>query len=278
MARSSRKVRSASGEAQDRTPSRSSRIVRWVLLLIVLAVLAYFPGRWAVNSINEKQDETNTVEAEILSLEAERARFVNLEGLRAEFDDRFADARAAVPESQDLPGILEELVDLERSTGAKLLSILPSPPEAVTSPGADPLLQNEMRMEMVVSGRESAVVDFVSGLRDLTRTIVVDSVALTWPRNLIDAGGFTGVDGASDEAVGEDESEAASDLGGGLALPEISVDAAELDPDIEVVAALEARAFVWAPGALPQRLMAEVLAGDNPVNAPGESEDVEGEG
>lgn len=248
-----------------------------MLLLAVLAAIAWFPGRWVLDSINEDQDETRVVEAEIMDLEREAQRYVNLEQLRSDFEQRFESARAAVPESQDLPGILDEIVALEISTGAKLLSILPTPPEAVTSPGADPLLQNEMRMEMVVSGREAAVVDFVRGLRGLTRTIVVDSVALTWPRNIIDAGGFTGIDAQGDEETGATEVAADDETTtvGGLSLPEVALEAAELDPELEVVAALEARAFVWAPGAIPQRLMAEVLAGDNPVNTPDQSEEGE---
>lgn len=260
MARSSKQSSSSLGGADERTSSRVGRIVKWVLGLLVIALLALYPGRWVLDSTNEKQGETAVVEAEIDELELEAQRYVDLERLRGDFEDQFAIAQAAVPQSPDLPGILDQVVDLERRTGTKLLRFLPEPPEAVTSPGADPSLQNEMSLTIAVSGKEADVVSFVRGLRELSRTIVVDGVKLTWPQNLLDLGDLQEIVEDGGEAASADLGGETDDAGDPLS---VSLEAAELDPELELVAFIEARAFVWVPGALPDSLMAQIIAAGN---------------
>ena len=240
-------ARSMGSGTSDRSSSRLWRLLRTLMVLAVLAVIGLFAYRWARGAIDSMEAETTDVQTEVAGLEVEVERFLRLEEIRAEFEAQFLAAQAALPQSPDLPGILDQIVALAGGTGVRLVSLVPAPPVPVSSPGADPSLQREVSLAIRLAGAEEAVVGFVDGLRRLERVVVVDSVSMAWPGNELRAAS------AEAQASGEDQPPET---------PEAPEDAA-LDPEFEVIADLQARAFVWAPDAVANRASAESLAGSS---------------
>lgn len=297
-------ARSGRTESSDGSAGRLTRLLRTLVVLAVLAVAAYFGVQWAQGNIDDMETETTEVQVESAGLQAEVERYLGLEEIRAELEAQFVAAQASLPRTADLPGILDALVALSQSSGARLLSVVPSPPVPVTSPGADPAMQREVPIDIKVAGTEESMVRFVDGLRRLDRVIVVDSVNLRWPGNELRAEyaselppqpqaeasqseeGDDGSAAAEDPAV-EDELAAIVDhlasgedepVATGLAQLLAPYDLAVLlDTDLEVVAELQARAFVWALGASVDRDAAEAIAGVGPAVTPAE-EAVDGGG
>ena len=277
-------ARSGRSEASGGSTGRFARLLRTLAVLAVLGVAVFFGARWVLNYIGEMETETIEVETEVAGLEVEVERYLGLEELRAELEAEFLAAQASLPPSSDLPGILDAIVALAQSSGARLLSVVPSPPGPVTSPGADPQMQREVPIAVKVAGTEDSTVAFVDGLRRLERVIVVDEVKVSWPGNELRARyaaellPLTQASGEDQPDLGEDQSAAVTDelaeiveqLATGEAEP-IATDLAQLlapldlalllDPDLEVIAELEARAFVWASGSAADRAAAESIAG-----------------
>ena len=248
-------------------------------MLAVLAVAGLFGARWALDRIDSTQVETTEVQTEIADLEVELERYLSLEELRLQLEAQLLAAQATLPPSPDLPGILDQIVVLAQSTGARLLSVLPSPPVPVSSPGADPSLQREVPLDIKLAGTEEAVVGFVGGLRRLERVIVVDSVSTTWPGNELRARYLTDLEAREARAAGADAVEAGEDQSPSPdAAPSISNPDVELISDFEVIADLKARAFVWSPGAAADRAVAEAVAGAVGGETATEEEVVDGGG
>ena len=143
--------------ASGRSGGRVTRLLRTLLVLAVLAVAGMFGVRWALDRIDSTEAETTEVRTEIADLEVELARYLSLEELRLQLEAQLLAAQATLPPSPDLPGILDQIVVLAQSTGARLLSVLPSPPVPVSSPGADPSLQQEVPLDIKLAGTEEAV-------------------------------------------------------------------------------------------------------------------------
>lgn len=242
--------------ASGRSGGRVTKLLRTLLVLAVLAVAGLFGVRWALDRTGSTEAETTEVQTEIADLEVELERYLSLEELRLQLEAQLLAAQATLPPSPDLPGILDQIVGLAQSTGARLLSVLPSPPVPVSSPGADPSLLREVPLDIRLAGTQDAVVGFVGGLRRLERVIVVDSVSTTWPGNELRAGHLADLEARESGAAEADAVEASQDQSPSPdAAPPVS------DPEFEVIADLEARAFVWSPGAASDRAAAEAVAG-----------------
>ena len=264
---------STGSRATDRIPARVWRLLKLLAVLALLVVVGVFVVRWGRDAIDSTEAETAQVQTEAAGLEVEVERFLRLEEIRTEFEAQFMAAQDALPQSPDLPGLVDQIVALAGDTDVQLLSLLPQPPAPVSSPGADPSLQREVSLAVKLAGTEDAVVGFVDGLRRLERVVVVDNVSMTWPGNELRAQHAAGADAA---AGAEGEGEAVSpDADPAVEAPAPA--AAVLDPEFEVIADLEARAFVWAPGATADRAAAESVAGSGDGEAPAE-ESVDGGG
>ena len=263
--------------ATDRIPARLWQLLKLLVVLAVLVVVGVFVVRWARDAIDSTEAETAQVQTEVAGLEVEVERFLRLEEIRAEFEAQFMAAQDALPQSPDLPGLVDQIVALAGDTGVQLLSLLPRPPVPVSSPGADPSLQREVSLSVKLAGTEDAVVGFVDGLRGLERVVVVDGVWMTWPGNelrALHAAGSEVAPGAVVQAEAEGQP-VSPDADPAVEAPALAADV--LDPEFEVIADLEARAFVWAPGAAADRAAAESVAGSGDGEAPAE-ESVDGGG
>ena len=214
------RVQSAGAAAKERARARrtvvTGRRVRLVLMLVVLAVLVLVPGRCARNTIVDKQDDTDEVLSDVAFLQGQVEQSLSLEAERTKFERDFAAVQAAMPNLPELPELFEQMVELEQRTGVHLGELSPGQPAPVDAVGsAESAGVLQLALGLQVSGEAQSVLDFIDGLRDLPRLIVVDNVGLTWEST-----------GSSPLATSESGSEA---------------DAARLD------ASITARMFMWAP-------------------------------
>ena len=159
----------------------TGRRVRLVLMLVVLAVLVLVPGRCARNTITDSQNDTDGVLDDVAFLQSQVQQSLSLEAERTKFERDYAAVEAAMPNLPQLPELFEQMVELEQRTGVHLGQLSPGQPEpvdAVGDAGSAGVLQ--LALGLQVSGEAQSVLDFIDGLRDLPRLIVVDNVGLTW--------------------------------------------------------------------------------------------------
>lgn len=108
------------------------------------------------------------LEANVARLEAGRADIPTLQV-------NLGRLRAAVPDNPDLGQFILDANDAATASGVNFVSISPTPPAA----NVDPLLPAAVGLGINVNGGYFQVRDYLNRINDLTRLVVIDTVALT---------------------------------------------------------------------------------------------------
>ena len=144
---------------------------------LVVVILAWFVLLWGpqggraadADARREAAAGTNMqLEANVARLQAGQAA---LPGLQADLET----LRTAVPDVPNLAQFILDANDAATASGVDFLSIAPTPPAA----SADALLPPAVGLNISVNGGYFQVRDYLNRLNDLTRLVVVDTVALT---------------------------------------------------------------------------------------------------
>jgi type IV pilus assembly protein PilO len=156
-----------------------------ILLILVAGLVGYMGYTGTVVSslgiqgvqadkaeVAAKQDTLATLEAQIDSAKKELAKGT-AEDLRRKLDEHRASLallRRLVPESNEVPNLLDEMSTRAKLRGVNLAQVLPSPVEG------GPVPFNTYRYSITVLGRYDQIGEFLSDIASLQRIIVPQSV------------------------------------------------------------------------------------------------------
>ncbi len=91
----------------------------------------------------------------------------------------------AVPTTENLRGLLDQLHALATSTGTELTTVTPSPPQSATgtqsssAPATSTTGLQEIPVTMAASGTYGQLTSFMSGLTNLQRSMVIQGVSIS---------------------------------------------------------------------------------------------------
>ena len=143
-----------------------------LVLFLAWFVLLWGPQGGRASDADDRLEAasgTNTqLEANVARLQAGQA---GIPGLQASLET----LRTAVPDSPNLAQFILDANDAATASGVDFLSISPTPPAA----NVDPLLPPAIGLSISVSGGYFQVRDYLNRLNDLSRLVVVDTLALT---------------------------------------------------------------------------------------------------
>jgi type IV pilus assembly protein PilO len=156
-----------------------------ILLILVAGLVGYMGYTGTVVSslgiqgvqadkveVAAKQDTLATLEAQIDSAKKELARGT-AEDLRRKLDEHRASLallRRLVPESNEVPNLLDDMSTRAKLRGVNLAQVVPSPVEG------GPVPFNTYRYSITVLGRYDQIGEFLSDVASLQRIIVPQSV------------------------------------------------------------------------------------------------------
>ena len=156
-----------------------------ILLILVAAMVGYMGYTGTVVSslgiqgvqadkveVAAKQDTLGTLEAQIDSAKKELAKGT-AEDLRRKLDEHRASLallRRLVPESNEVPNLLDDMSTRAKLRGVNLAQVVPSPVEG------GPVPFNTYRYSITVLGRYDQIGEFLSDVASLQRIIVPQSV------------------------------------------------------------------------------------------------------
>lgn len=150
------------------------------LLMIALAASGALLGLWFLllwGPQGGKLDDANERKANAESANDElELRVARLKASQERAPELLADVeelRRAVPDDPELAQFILDANQVASDAGVDFLSISPAPPAAVVAGPA------EIRLQITVTGGYFAVLDYLSGLADLPRLVVVDDLSLT---------------------------------------------------------------------------------------------------
>ncbi len=156
-----------------------------ILLVLVAALVGYMGYTGTVVSslgiqgvqadkveVAAKRDTLGTLEAQIDSAKKELAKGT-AEDLRRKLDEHRASLallRRLVPESNEVPNLLDDMSTRAKLRGVNLAQVVPSPVEG------GPVPFNTYRYSITVLGRYDQIGEFLSDVASLQRIIVPQSV------------------------------------------------------------------------------------------------------
>jgi type IV pilus assembly protein PilO len=156
-----------------------------ILLVLVAAMVGYMGYTGTVVSslgiqgvqadkveVAAKRDTLGTLEAQIDSAKKELAKGT-AEDLRRKLDEHRASLallRRLVPESNEVPNLLDDMSTRAKLRGVNLAQVVPSPVEG------GPVPFNTYRYSITVLGRYDQIGEFLSDVASLQRIIVPQSV------------------------------------------------------------------------------------------------------
>jgi type IV pilus assembly protein PilO len=156
-----------------------------ILLILVAAMVGYMGYTGTVVSslgiqgvqadkveVAAKRDTLGTLEAQIDSAKKELAKGT-AEDLRRKLDEHRASLallRRLVPESNEVPNLLDDMSTRAKLRGVNLAQVVPSPVEG------GPVPFNTYRYSITVLGRYDQIGEFLSDVASLQRIIVPQSV------------------------------------------------------------------------------------------------------
>jgi type IV pilus assembly protein PilO len=159
-----------------------------ILLILVAAMVGYMGYTGTVVSslgiqgvqadkveVAAKQDTLGTLEAQIDSAKKELAKGT-AEDLRRKLDEHRASLallRRLVPESNEVPNLLDDMSTRAKLRGVNLAQVVPSPVEG------GPVPFNTYRYSITVLGRYDQIGEFLSDVASLQRIIVPQTVQVS---------------------------------------------------------------------------------------------------
>jgi len=125
----------------------------------------------AASQVRQLDSQVASLQALEVHIPADKARLASLD--------------AAVPTSENLRGLLDQLHALATSTGTELTTVTPSPPQSATgnqssaTPAPSTKGLQEIPVTMAASGTYGQLTSFMSGLASLQRSMVIQSVSIS---------------------------------------------------------------------------------------------------
>lgn len=146
-----------------------SRKILWAIAALVVAVvtISSFGG---LPSATDLVSGAESARSEAATLNSQGAQADAALARQAEFADELARARAAVPPTPELSGLISDLEAQAVRSG--LLWLSGSPSRTVSDSG------ETWQISMTVAGAPSAVAQFTGDLRAAPRLFIVDSLSL----------------------------------------------------------------------------------------------------
>ncbi|HUY86853.1 MAG TPA: type 4a pilus biogenesis protein PilO [Acidimicrobiales bacterium] len=161
------------------------------VLIGTIAAILFVTVIWYMALYHPRLENIASAEATANSLQADHAR---LEVLRASlesgnqistFEAQSGLLSTAIPNSPDLPGIINDINDAMETSGIGLTSLTPSiPTAAALSSGSTGGNVQVIHLTLAISGRYFQIVSFLDQVQQLPRIFVVTSIAITGSGNL----------------------------------------------------------------------------------------------
>ncbi len=155
------------------------------LVLIAAVASIAIVGLWWVflfspagDDLAAAEDRRDSAENQLATLREQRDRLALLVEQRPFFQSELESLRAAVPEQDDLAGIILSIDEAAKASGVTFVSFAASEPAVPDEFGLAPV-----QIQVSGDGGYFQVLDFVNRLNRIHRIVVVDSI------NLVAAGG-----------------------------------------------------------------------------------------
>ncbi|MEO1062603.1 MAG: type 4a pilus biogenesis protein PilO [Actinomycetota bacterium] len=154
------------------------------LMLIAAVVSVAIIGLWWVflfsptaDDLSEAEDRRDSAEGQLVTLREQRDRLALLVEQRPFFQSELESLRAAVPERDDLAGIILSIDEAAKASGVTFSNF------SAAEPGLpDEFGLASVQLQLTGDGGYFQVLDFVNRLNRIHRIVVVDSI------NLVSAG------------------------------------------------------------------------------------------
>ncbi len=151
------------------------------LVLIAALVSVAIIGLWWVflfspagDDLATAEERRDSAETELVTLREQRNRLALLVEQRPFFQSELESLRAAVPEQDDLAGIILSIDEAANASGVTFVNFAASEPGTPDAFGLSPV-----QMQVSGDGGYFQVLDFVNRLNRIHRIVVVDSMTLT---------------------------------------------------------------------------------------------------
>ncbi len=146
-----------------------------VVLVLIWYVALFRPQNAHLKSANQAYQQATT---QIQQLRTQVATLQAIERQIPADKSKLAALTAALPKSKDLHDALNQLHALATGTGVQLTTVNPAPGNANAS-GQPSTPYQTVKMAMTVTGPYPATMAFLTGLAQMTRTVVVDSASFS---------------------------------------------------------------------------------------------------
>lgn len=163
------------------------RLYSIAAVAVVVLAAAWYLGVYRPSSakVSAAHKAYAAAASQVRQLDAQVASLQALEARIPADKARLASLEAAVPTTENLRGLLDQLHALATSTGTELTTVSPGPPQsaagtqtASASAKSASGLQ-EIPLSMAASGTYGQLTSFMSGLTNLKRSMVIQSVSIT---------------------------------------------------------------------------------------------------
>lgn len=151
------------------------------LVLIAAVASIAIVGLWWVflfspagDDLATAEDRRDSAQVELATLREQRDRLALLVEQRPFFQSELESLRAAVPEQDDLAGIILSIDEAAKASGVTFVNFAASEPGTADEFGLAPV-----QMQVSGEGGYFQVLDFVNRLNRIHRIVVVDSMTLT---------------------------------------------------------------------------------------------------
>lgn len=153
--------------------SRRATIILCVAGIAMVVVWWLFVYSPMGDDISETNDAIDKAELEQDALEAELASLEEIEANGPEIDAELARLTAAIPTNPDLAAFIVGANDLAVESGLTWLSVSPSEPAS-----GGPASPTTVTLTMELNGGFFQVLDYLNGLEDIERLVVVDGITV----------------------------------------------------------------------------------------------------
>lgn len=178
------------------------------LLLIATVVSVAIVGLWwvflfspAADELSEAEDRRDTADGQLVTLREQRDRLALLVEQRPFFQSELESLRAAVPERDDLAGIILSIDEAAKASGVEFATFSAAEPGLPDEFGLAPV-----QIQVGGEGGYFQILDFVNRLNRIHRIVVIERISLASsgseedlgpPRLTLNLGMSTFVTGAS---------------------------------------------------------------------------------
>ena len=146
-----------------------------VVLVLIWYVALFRPQSANLKSAHQAYQQATT---QIQQLQSQVATLQGLERQIPADKARLTALTASLPKTTDLHGALDQLHILATGTGVQLTTVDPTP-DTTSSSGQASTPYKTVKLSMTASGAYPNMMSFITGLDQMSRTVVVDSASFS---------------------------------------------------------------------------------------------------